>query len=132
MKLVSCLFLLTMAVSPSLSDLKILNLPEGELGPDPCARTCSGVSKHEETGTYYGWHDYDGLVYKAVDMTGCKFVSTPVVAIMSSGDAQYCPNVEKASIAAHRYYVRTEKTQTADQMRKWKCNVHWIATGFIC
>ena len=75
MKLLGCLLTLMIVSHTLSSELKILNLPEEQTGPAPCALTCSGVSRYSETGNY-GWQSYaDNKALKIADIAGCGFVS---------------------------------------------------------
>ena len=48
-------------------DIKILDVPYGSVGPDPCARTCAGIGRYDwvdSSSTYFL-----GKVYKWVQIT---------------------------------------------------------------
>ena len=47
---------LSSSTPPSLADLKVLSMPYDEVGPEHCARTCSGLSKYDNT--YEPWTSY--------------------------------------------------------------------------
>ena len=123
--------LLTMMVAPTLqSPLKILDTPGGGTRPDPCALTCSGIGRWNETG-YSGTHP--GKVYLRVGTPGCNFVSRPVVKATTrsvvSGD---CPSVTFYTVTSNGLYFYTVKDATAAEMTSKKCDIHWIAVGYKC
>ena len=132
MKFLGCL--LMMLVTQTLSDQKILSLPGGQTGPAPCARTCSGVSSYKETT--YRWTDTrNGIAYKGADITECGFVTTPVVTAILRGPGHItpsCPSIRVWYVNNTRLYFMTVENATPSNMVYNKCDVYWIATGYVC
>merc|ERR1712013_143386 len=130
-KMILFLFLL----SPVLSDLVILSLPGGKQpGPEPCARTCSGFSRYDDTA--YPWESYGNQARKRVDTTGCNFVSEPIITATVRGRyGHICPNVKvhtNTGIGSDYFYVMSTESNTPHIMRFRECSVYWTANGFIC
>ena len=131
MKFLCCLLMMILIVSHTLSsELKILNLPEEQTGPAPCALTCSGVSRYSETGNY-GWRSYAGSKsLKIADIAGCGFVSVPVVTV--SVKSPYCPLIQISFVRNKLLVLITVEDATPGNMISGKCDVNWIATGYVC
>ena len=115
------------------ADIKILDTPDGKTGPEPCARVCSGVDKD-----YTGWVDSDtnpGKVFKWMDMSGCNFVSRPIVTAVSGSGASssnLCPSFTVSRVESDRFFVYSVTYFRADTMKNNACRVDWTATGFTC
>ena len=132
MKLLSCLFSLMLTIPTLPLEVKILNTPDGISHPPPCALTCSGISKHSDTGNY-NWRSYHGQAYKENNITGCGFVSPPVVtAILKGYYMRGCPSVFIELSKESWFVVQTVEGATAGQMTKDRCDVYWTANGFNC
>ena len=136
MKLFSCLMML-MLVTPSLaSDLKILNIPYGENGPPPCALTCSGVAKHNESHWKWQWESYTtGEAARRVNIAECGFVTPPVVTASLIGPyfgARRCPSISLRFVYKEMFLINTVEEATAIQMVENQCDVLWIATAYNC
>ena len=125
-------------VDPTLqTELKILDTPDNNTHPLPCALICSGIDKHDETGDHEWrnnrWPWSPDKAYKTVNMTGCGFVSPPVVtATIKSQWWSLCPSIAEDYVMSLGFFVHTEENATAEEMRKKKCDIHWIATGYNC
>ena len=128
------LLLISMMVAPALqNELKILDTPDGDARPAPCALTCSGIARWDETGDY-GWHrsgSYQGKVLRRVSMSGCNFVSTPVVTASTRG-VRLCPSITQLAGDSGWFDEYTVEDSTADMMKKNRCNIHWSAFGYNC
>lgn len=131
MKLAILLFL----ISPTLADLKILSLPWYNNGPEPCARTCSGVSKYDDADE--PWQSQvsgisnTGRPVKIVDISGCNFVSNPVVTTTVYGLPD-CPNVKVTSVRIDKFYAMSVEKTTTGYLKSNYCWVSWTANGFTC
>ena len=130
MQLPNCLLLAVLTTTLQ-SHLKIISTPDGTGGPAPCALTCSGVARHNET-----WQHWNtGHVYRRVDMSGCQFVSEPVVMVTVRGYLE-CPGAVKVWNCQRKWnhvvYLLTDDATTPEVMSKRKCDVYWTATGFQC
>ena len=124
------LLIIMMVVPTKPSELIILDTPDGGTHPAPCALTCSGIGRWNETG-YSGTHP--GKVYLRVGTPGCNFESRPVVKATTrsvvSGD---CPSVTVNSIASNYFYLYAVEHSTAAKLNSKKCDVHWSAFGYNC
>ena len=115
------------------SDTKILDTPDRNMGPEPCIRTCTGIDR-----VVTGWYNsgvHLGKVYKDIDMTGCDFVSSPVVIALSGGNSnpyRVCPSFTIRNIDNNKFKLYSVSDFTSDEMRKNECKVFWTATGFAC
>ena len=114
------------------ADTKIVSTPDGTMGPDPCVRTCTGVDND-----YGGWHDsgWHPGVWKYIYMSGCDFVSKPVVTVTSAGDVGHdrtCPTFSVTYVSSDFFNLYSVQDFTKDKMREKQCSVFWTATGFIC
>ena len=123
-----------MLVTQTISDQKILSLPDGQTGPAPCTRTCSGVSSYKDTGTYK-WITVDsGRVRKRTDIEECGFVSAPVVTAIMRG--HYCPYIQVNAVSDTRLYFETVQGAnvglSASLIVFYQCEVFWSATGYTC
>jgi hypothetical protein len=128
MKLLFCL-LLILDVYPVLCDIKILNLPDSQRGPEPCARTCAGFTKY-----WGGWRSAGVRSYKTIDISECNFVTAPVVTVTIGGgnrDADYSP-IRIWGVTSTRLSVLTLDRKSPDYVNRSVCYVHWIAVGFTC
>ena len=109
------------------NDVKILRTHSGKVGPAPCALICSGVTRWEE------WIDYVLIPGKAVMMiptAECNFVSSPIVTIRLGGYGE-CPDVT-AYVFQTYVVVRSVEDVPAYRMKRHKCDIDWIASGFNC
>ena len=118
------------------ADIKIVSTPDGKMGPEPCVRVCSGVDKD-----YSGWTNSGanlGKVRKTIYMSGCNFVSRPVViAVSGSGfrNTHLCPSLTVTYVtyaSSGYFFLSSVSSITRDKMRLHQCRVYWTATGFIC
>ena len=134
------LLLVAMLAAPTLqSELKILDTPYDGTGPEPCAVTCSGIARWDTPGDY-GWKDargsYNpGKAYMMVRTRGCNFVSSPLITVTTkSWWDGLCPAVTQITQPAWSslFYVMTVENTAAEVMKKRKCDIVWIATGYIC
>ena len=139
MKLLSFLLTVIVLANPTLSELKILNTPDGVAGPPPCAITCSGVARHTDTGdtdNNYRWRYWRRNAYRRINFAECGFVTIPVVTATLSGyyGDHPCPAIYiRNTISTNSwFYVQTSKEATPSQMVHNKCDVYWIATGYSC
>ena len=112
-----------------LGDIKILNTLDGKLGSEPCTRICSGVDKD-----YTGWRASfnRGKVWKTVEITGCDFISTPIVTAVSGSHNKVCPSFTVPVVVSNNFKLYTVEDYTADKMAADKCKVFWTAVGFVC
>ena len=131
----ACLITLLLATPALQNELKILSTPDGNSGPSPCALTCSGVASFTDSGSYE-WGTMFGRAYKNTDISGCGFVSLPVVTATLSGpfytESKRCPAVYVQYIENGSFNVFTVVDTTGGQMKRNKCAVHWTATGYNC
>ena len=129
------LLIIMMVVPTKPSELIILDTPDGGTHPAPCAITCSSIGRWYETGDYK-WRDapyYPGKAYKKVYMSGCNFVSRPVVtATTCSDNAGDCPSVTVFWIHSNFFYLFSLEDSTAAEMKSKQCDKHWIAVGYNC
>ena len=134
MKFLGCL--LMMLVAQTISDQRILSLPDGQTGPAPCARTCSGVASYKDTGDnrWWDWPLNRGKAYKITDIAECGFVTVPVATAATRGPyySRYCPSIRVRGVYSTRLFFITFEDATPSDMVREKCDVHWIATGYIC
>ena len=117
----------------TLADTKILDTPDGKLGPEPCVRVCSGVDKDYTGWVNSGYHS--GKVNKKIDISGCDFVSVPVVTVVSGGFAgkyRVCPSVTVSWVSISYFNLYSVSDITKNRMIESKCRVYWTATGFTC
>ena len=114
------------------ADTKIVSTPDGNMGPEPCVRTCSGVDND-----YGRWRNSgeDPRVTKFISMSGCDFVSKPVVTAVSAGEFgsdRTCPSFSLRHVQESFFWLYSVQHLTEEQMREMQCSVYWTATGFIC
>ena len=117
------------------ADIKMVSTPDGKMGPEHCLRVCSGVDKN-----YYGWinsQDNRGKVLKWIDMSGCDFVSEPVVTVgSSSGDrstmTNLCPSFTVTDGRIKEFLLNSVSDFDRYKMANRQCRVFWTATGFTC
>ena len=123
--------LISVVIASTQADIKIVSTPNGKLGPEPCIRTCSGVDKD-----YSGWHAaayYPGKVHKSIYMSGCDFVSEPVVtAVSGNGNGYLCPSFTVTYVRSGYFLLYSVSDFTKDKMSQYQCRVYWTATGFTC
>ena len=107
-----CVYLFLISTVQS-SQLKILNTSDGEEHPEPCALTCSGVSRHDDPS--YGWiFLYPTQTLKAINIAGCGFVSPPTVTAAINNNL--CAGVKTLAVATERFYVITFEEIVGDEM----------------
>ena len=114
--------------------LKFLDSPDGEIGPEPCALTCSGVSRYNETGGG-GWlRSWTGKAFKKVDIKGCGFVTRPIVIAITNGPEveKHCPSLRMQMVHYEWFGALTVEDTNEIEMRENKCDVYWTANGFNC
>ena len=113
-------------------NIKILNTQDGQEHPEPCALTCSGLSRHDKL--LHGWVSLSihsrRVTLKTISIAGCGFVSPPVVTAAINN--QLCAGIKTYWTGADRFAVVTFEETTADKMRSGKCDVSWIAVGYNC
>jgi hypothetical protein len=111
--------------SSTVGELKVLSTENGEMGPPPCALTCTGVT------SYSGWIDGNDEAWKNIDTTGCGFVGTPTIssAILKGNR---CPSVYIHAPSPSGARVYTVEDIAADTLYRYKCRIHWTATGYNC
>jgi hypothetical protein len=118
------------------TSLKILDTPDGKIHPEPCALVCSGISRHDSD---YSW-SYVGfglrIVYKKVDMSGCNFVSEPVITATTRDvydtNRVTCPAFVTENSGADNFYIISKQPISTEDAERWQCDVHWVATGYNC
>ena len=132
MKLLVCLFTVMLAI-PTRSELKILSTPDGVTGPQPCALTCSGVARYNDTGDF-SWIEWDWRAGKYINITDCGFVSSPVVTVTVRGPtlAAHCPPLRIWDSNDVWFDVVTTAAATPGLMFSWRCDVFWSAFGYNC
>ena len=127
------LIFLSVLLAGTQADTKILDTPDGKLGLEPCVRVCSGVDKD-----YSGWENSrnnPGKVFKWIDMSGCNFVSRPIVTAVSGSGASssnLCPSLTASKVDSDRFFVYSVPNFTANTIINNACRVDWTATGFTC
>ena len=133
------LLLFAMVLVPALqSELKILDTPDGGIRPAPCAVTCSGVGRWDETGWMSRWLDSgsnSGKVYKKINLQDCNFISAPVVTVTaaSGGNREVvCPSLTVWHANKSQFFVYSVEDTTASKMKNDQCNVYWSAFGYNC
>ena len=117
----------------TLADTKILDTPDGKIGPETCVRSCSGVDKDYSRWTDSG--NNPGKVYKWIDMSGCEFVSQPVITVTSGQGTEndgLCPSFTAAYVQSKKFFLYSVTNFRADTMKNNACRVFWTATGFTC
>ena len=123
--------LISVVIASSQADTKIVSTPDGKMGS--CIRVCSGVdedySRWENSGSKFG------KVWMTINMTGCDFVSQPVVtAVSGSGDSysRLCPSLTVPHVRSDYFHLYSVSDSTKDEMIQYHCRVYWTATGFTC
>ena len=119
------------------TNIKILDTPNGEKHPEPCALICSGISRHDDTThswSYLGWRNWK--LGKRVDVSECGFVSDPVITattrVSQTGNGKNCPSVTTEQLwMPNLFYAISTGEYTVEDASK-QCDIHWIATGYIC
>ena len=132
MRPLSCLITLLLVVS-TLSELKILSTPDGDMGPEPCSLICSGVSSYKDVDN--SWINLgNGKAAKPNIMKGCEFARRPVVTATVRGPNHNsdCPSIRIWSIEKEDFNVLTVMDASARYMKSNECDVYWVATGFTC
>ena len=124
-----CFLLLTLLISTVQSNIKILDTPDGEEHPEPCALTCSGISRHDDQ--LYRWFSIQpGHAAKGIDIRGCGFVTPPVI---SASIANYdCTDIMPYWTGKDTFYVMSVGIESDATMVKKGCDVSWIAVGYNC
>ena len=129
------LMIAVLAAPAMSSELKILDSPDGRIGPAPCALTCSGIGRWNVSEPFsYSWTisgDFPGKAYKLVSLKDCSFVSPPVVTATVKGPGP-CPLVRMRGVLRTYFSVYTVEDVTLDAVKDNECDVHWIATGYNC
>ena len=120
--------------SSTRADTKIVSTPDGKTGPEPCVRVCSGVDKD-----YTRWDNsglYSGKVIKYIDMSGCDFVSPPIVTAVSGGlkddEWTFCPSFNVPKVYSSYFALYSVTDFTGNMMKENECKVFWTATGYTC
>ena len=135
--MIAPLLIIMMVVPIKPSELTILDTPNGGTGPAPCAITCSGIGRWDATGDY-SWkgsysYRHPFKATKNVDMSGCNFVSPPVVTVtIRSPVSGMCPSVTVIEIYGNVFSLYSVEGTTAAHMTSKKCDIHWIAAGYNC
>ena len=131
MRTLSCLLSLTLLNLTSQSPT-ILDLPDHSSHPEPCALTCSGISRSDDPES--AWYDrgYVSKATKIVDISGCKFAAPPVVtAVVGRGD-NLCTSIHVRWVRADKFYAISVEDGKAAALTHGLCDVYWIATGYSC
>ena len=120
-------------------ELKILDIPGGNNHPEPCGLVCSGIARHDDNT--HPWKELPNLksVYKVVDISECNFVSQPVVSVTTRDiwdtNTVMCPAfiTENVGSSTSKFYILSVgRDITAAEAVGWRCEAHWIATGYTC
>ena len=127
--MLGCLLSLMLAVPSLQSELKILSTPDGSTHPPPCALTCTGVSRYDDTNEF-AWYQWDEYAYKRVGLKECGFVGEPVVTV--SMKSWFCLPIIVGSVHSEFFYVLTGMEGTVSQIKTEKCDVYWTANGYVC
>ena len=132
-KMLGCLLTLMLAVPSLQSELKILSTPDGSTHPTPCALTCTGVSKYDETG-HYNWRQWHQHVYKYVKIEDCGFVAPPIITATLKGAywSVRCPSIYLQLVGYTAFFALSVEETTVSQLTDNKCDVHWTANGYNC
>ena len=136
MNLPSCLLAVMLITSTLTAELKILNLPEGDTGPPPCALTCSGISKHDQINGGL-WKKLNGQAIKNITISECGFVSAPVITATVRGPWEglpiyRCTAIYIKDVSEAEFSVLTADDVGSLQMASNRCDVYWVANGFNC
>ena len=138
MKLLGSLLMLTMTLlNLALSEIKILNTPDGAWRPPPCALICSGVARYDDTGDY-SWINWGGQAYKAINIADCGFNTKPVVTATMSGDwggDMACPTIyirNNFNTNTMLHVETRELTKSEEMVTRFRCDVYWSAAGYTC
>ena len=133
--MITKLIFLVAMTTPLRGDIKILDTPSHQTGPEPCARICSGVSWYDDTGDY-SWEQtgyLPGKLYKLNNITDCGFTTKPVVvATTGSGIGDMCPSLSVYYIDKNKFHVYTVEDVTLAEIKEKQCSVYWTASGFTC
>ena len=133
MALLLPIFIPVLLASTAAGWIKILDTPDGKMSPEPCVTVCSGVDKN-----YFEWWNSEsnpGKVWKKISMSGCDFVSQPVVTAVAgsgSGKELLCPSVTVNNLNPDRFTIYSVSDYTYEKMRRHECRIYWTATGFTC
>ena len=131
MKTICVCLLTSFLISTVQSNIKILDTLDGGEHPEPCALTCSGISRHDDPDFLHGWIYLNPFqTVKVVNIAGCGFVSPPVVSAAINNNL--CAGIKTYSTEKERFAVITFEEITVDEMRSKKCDVSWIAVGYNC
>ena len=132
-KMLGCLLTLMLAVPSLQSELKILSTPDGSTHPTPCALTCTGVSRYDETG-HHKWGQLYQLVFKKIIIEDCGFVAPPIVTATLKGASLLtsCPSIYLQFITFSEFTALTVEETTVSQLTDNKCDVYWTASGYNC
>ena len=116
-------------------DIKILDTPSHETGPEPCTRICSGVSWWDDVGLYE-WRSstvYPSKMFRFNDMQECGFVRQPVVVATAGGKSNnLCPSVAISHIDKARFDLYTVEDSSLSYITQRECNIYWTASGYTC
>ena len=133
------------------NDLQIISA-HGNLGPEPCAKTCVGTTAESTTP----WQqdiaaaaEGVALIKTTVDISDCGFVSTPIVTTslhtgrntdpepfigaLVSGQSN-AADLTKDSFTVYLYGFHSEKFKPFLMIEPYGSywDIHWSAFGFIC
>ena len=137
MTLLTFLLLLTLSLPVLSTQVKILNTPNDRKDhPSECALTCSGVAPYDKNN-FYGWKTWgSGEAYKRINIAGCGFIRAPVVTATLSGyylgGDKRCPSVYINIFSRKFFHITTVENASVKAMMDNRCDVYWIATGFVC
>jgi hypothetical protein len=131
------LYVIAVSFPLTIQGLQIVNLPKDPTnGPELCGHICSGVEKWSAgNGWFNPFEAAQEKVAKVVNISACKFLSAPVVTVTTSNEGSghdVCPSLIVRRVHESSILVYSVDSATVKEMRRTRCDVHWIATGFIC
>ena len=97
-----------------------------------CRRVCSGTTGRETTN----WIQPMNSLRVTVDISGCQFVTTPVVVMSLEGAGNHLAVAGSSSVyrtnTTHFESYINRAGATINEAKGYGWNVNWIAAGYRC
>ena len=134
------------------NELQIISV-HGDLGPEPCAKTCVGTTGETTTPWEQDLQAINAgvaILKTTVDISPCRFVNTPIVTTsLHTGNElpgvgpfigalvsvqSTVANLNKDSFTIYLYGFHSEKFKSFPLIELYGqfWDIHWSAFGFIC
>jgi len=123
--------LLTLTSTTLQNRLKIISTPEPRSDNYACSITCVGSTHFSSDYEEYDNGAGKQYFYKRIDISGCGFLSVPVVMVTLDGQVTRVAvsNVERDGFDAILVRIDADWTWLSDD---WDVTINWSAYGYTC